>query len=128
MCWPKLLCYLRAFSLISGGRRWNRISDTLPGQLIVLTVIARPANPNIVYASTSGGIYVSQNAGGSWVSLQSADAPKSAGGFETPYYFNGAAFDSVATVVREDEPMIIDPQTSHLLHGGAGVQILVGMR
>lgn len=63
MCWPKLLCYLRAFSLISGGRRWNRISDTLPGQLIVLTVIAHPANPNIVYASTSGGIYVSQNAG-----------------------------------------------------------------
>jgi hypothetical protein len=73
--------------------------------------VAHPTNPQVLYATTEPGIYVTQDAGASWVPLQSGKAPQSTGGFTIPYYFNGTAFNSVATVVHENEPLIVDPTT-----------------
>lgn len=128
------LIYLRSaaargetYRSADGGRTWDRLGN-VPGQLFILTIAAHPANPQVVYATTSNGIYVSSDAGRSWVALASADAPKSTGNAAIPYYFNGTSFNSVMTVVRQDEPMIVDPQTGHLLHGGMGVRVLVGVK
>ena len=110
-----------------GGRRWARLAN--PGNHpFVLTIVTHPTNTGVLYATTEGGIYVSRDGGTSWIPLQSADAPKATGNVAIPYYFNGTAFNSVATVVRRDEPMVVDPSTSHLLHGGAGVKVLVGVK
>jgi hypothetical protein len=109
-----------------GGRRWTRLAT--PNGATVLTLATHPQTPSIVYASTEGGLWVSRDSGGSWNPVQSADAPKSTGSFTIPPYFNGTAFNSVVTVVREDEPMLVDPQNGHLMHGGLGLRILVGMR
>jgi photosystem II stability/assembly factor-like uncharacterized protein len=109
-----------------GGRHWNAL-PRVPNRFIQ-TLVAHPTDPQILYATTESGIYVTQDAGASWVSLESGNAPHSTGGFTIPYYFNGTAFNSVATVVHEDEPLIVDPTTNHLLYGTSGLRILVGMR
>jgi sortilin (neurotensin receptor 3) len=110
-----------------GGHHWNRLAN-MPGNPAVLSLVAHPTNPRTVYAATDRGIFASSDAGLSWTPVQSADAPKSTGGFTIPSFFNGTAFNSVATVVNENEPFVIDPVTSHLFYGGYGVRILVGVR
>ena len=92
-----------------GGRHWNALAKA-PNRFI-RTLVAHPTNPQVLYATTEPGIYVTQDAGASWVPLQSGKAPQSTGGFTIPYYFNGTAFKSVATVVHENEPLIVDPTT-----------------
>jgi hypothetical protein len=125
------LGYLRAENALyrtgDSGRHWSKL--TIPGVDFVNTIALHPGSPQIVYAATDKGIYVSQDAGRTWTAVQSADAPKTSGGFTIPYYWNGTAFNSVATVVSKDEPVIIDPQSGHLLYGTAsGVRILIGVK
>ena len=85
-----------------------------------------PGSAQIVYAATENGLSVSRDSGGTWTAVRSGDAPKSAGEITIPSYFNGTAFNSVATYVQEDEPILLDPQSGHLLYGTAGgIQILV---
>ncbi len=109
-----------------GGRRWNAL-PRVPDRFIQ-TLVAHPLDPQILYATTESGIYVTENAGASWVRLESGNAPQSTGGFTIPYYFSGTPFNSVATIVHQDEPLIVDPTTGHLLYGTSGVRVLVGVR
>lgn len=110
-----------------GGKHWTQLA--ISGVDFVNTLTAHPGSPQILYAATERGMYVSSDAGRTWKALQSADAPKSTGGFTIPSYFNGTAFNSVATVVSEDEPILIDPQSAHLFYGTAlGTRILVPVK
>lgn len=93
-----------------------------------LTIAVHPANPQVVYASTESNLYVSRDGGESWEIVQAGSAPQPTGGDTIPYNFNGTAFNSVATIVRENEPLVIDPQTNHLLYGSNGVRILVDVK
>ncbi|MBV8818130.1 MAG: hypothetical protein JO022_07215, partial [Acidobacteriaceae bacterium] len=115
-----------AYRSEDGGRRWTRLA--IPGGGPVLSIAAHPANAKVVYAAGSSGIFVSQNAGNTWTQLQAGQGPKSTGGFTIPHYFNGTAFNSVATVVHEDEPIVVDPVTDHVLYGSLGVRVLVGVK
>lgn len=117
----------RLYRTGDGGRTWARLQ--IPGVNAINTIALHPGAPQIVYAATDRGLYVSSDAGRNWRPLQSADAPRSSGGFTIPSYFNGTAFNSVATVVSADEPILVDPETGHLLYGTAlGLRTLVPVK
>ena len=52
------------------GRSWTSIASDLPSDQFVRTVRQDPVDPNILYAGTELGIWISFNGGGHWQSLQ----------------------------------------------------------
>ncbi|HEX5461782.1 MAG TPA: hypothetical protein VFX20_17595 [Steroidobacteraceae bacterium] len=52
------------------GRSWTQITAGIPPNEITRTIREDPINPGLLYAGTSGGVYVSFNDGQSWQSLQ----------------------------------------------------------
>jgi photosystem II stability/assembly factor-like uncharacterized protein len=57
------------------GRNWTNISQGLPDKAYVLVVREDPKNPNIIYAGTELGLFVSFSGGGDWVKLHMANFP-----------------------------------------------------
>jgi hypothetical protein len=54
------------YASIDGGRSWILTSDGIPPSETVLRVAVAPWQPNLLFASTSGGVYKSTNAGITW--------------------------------------------------------------
>jgi photosystem II stability/assembly factor-like uncharacterized protein len=54
------------FRTVDYGQTWTRISDGLPGLGNVRTVREDPKNPNLLYAGTEFGLYLSLDGGGNW--------------------------------------------------------------
>lgn len=52
------------------GKTWREIIGGLPGDDYVRTVRPDIRNPNVVYAGTEHGVWISYDSGGSWQSLQ----------------------------------------------------------
>jgi len=60
----------------NGGQTWRNVSLPaasgcnrnvfLSSSYLVATIVRHPTNPNLVYAATNGGIYMSANRGASW--------------------------------------------------------------
>ena len=48
------------------GRTWTSIAGNLPQRGTVYVVIDDPKDPNLLYAGTEFGLWVSRNGGGSW--------------------------------------------------------------
>jgi photosystem II stability/assembly factor-like uncharacterized protein len=58
------------FSTTDFGRSWHSIASDLPADQFVRTVRQDPVDPNILYAGTELGIWISYNGGRHWQSLQ----------------------------------------------------------
>ena len=56
-----------AYRTADGGRTWEKISSNLPAAGPVKVVREDPKNPNLLYAGTEFGLFVSFNRGGHWV-------------------------------------------------------------
>lgn len=52
------------------GKSWRKITNGLPQDQYVRTVRPDIRNPNVLYAGTELGVWVSHNGGGQWQSLQ----------------------------------------------------------
>lgn len=57
------------------GQRWQRITDGLPDNAWVWVVREDPRNPDVVYAGTEFGLFVSHNRGDSWQELDLGNLP-----------------------------------------------------
>src|SRR3954469_7794108 len=55
------------------GRSWLLISDGIPPGELVLRVAVSPEDPSHLYASTSSGVYKSQNGGVTWAAAEGSD-------------------------------------------------------
>ena len=55
-----------AYRTADGGKTWEKISSDLPGDGPVKVVREDPKNPNVLYAGTEFGLFVSLNRGGHW--------------------------------------------------------------
>jgi len=51
------------------GRTWTNVTGNLPEKAYVWVVKEDPKNPNVIYAGTELGIYVSLTGGKNWISL-----------------------------------------------------------
>lgn len=71
------------------GEHWYFITRGL-GNLMVAQVAVAPSDPNVLYAATKGGVFVSRNAGASW---QGADTAKGALVFERPANYRPLVID-----------------------------------
>ena len=58
------------FSTMDFGKTWKSIASDLPQDQFVRTVRQDPVDPNILYAGTELGIWISFNGGSHWQSLQ----------------------------------------------------------
>ena len=56
-----------AYRTADGGKTWETISSDLPGDAPVKVVREDPKNPNVLYAGTEFGLFVSFTRGGHWV-------------------------------------------------------------
>jgi photosystem II stability/assembly factor-like uncharacterized protein len=59
-----------AFKTTDGGKTWTSIVAGIPSGAVVHAVREDPAQPNLLYAGTEQGVYVSFDAGGHWQKLQ----------------------------------------------------------
>ena len=64
------------FKTNDGGRSFSNISSNLPKQAYVHVVREDPKNPNVIYAGTELGVYVTHNGGGSWMELNMKNFPR----------------------------------------------------
>jgi photosystem II stability/assembly factor-like uncharacterized protein len=60
------------------GKTWKNISSNLPPKAYVHVVREDPQNPNLLYAGTEIGLYVSWNKGKSWMPLRMKNLPPAA--------------------------------------------------
>jgi len=91
------------------GGHWYFITKGL-GQFTVAQVAVAPTDSNTLYAATGGGVYVSNNAGGSWVAADNAQGKIT---FKRPDNYR---------------PIAIDPQNpSKLCIGTAGSQVFCSL-
>ena len=58
-----------AYRTADSGKTWEKISSDLPAAGPVKVVREDPKNPNLLYAGTEFGLYVSFNRGGHWVKV-----------------------------------------------------------
>ena len=56
-----------AYRTADGGKTWEKISSDLPGPGPVKVVREDPKNPNLLFAGSEFGLFVSFNRGGHWV-------------------------------------------------------------
>jgi photosystem II stability/assembly factor-like uncharacterized protein len=54
------------YASADGGNTWRSISEGLPKGQVVNTVTEDPKNPNVLYAGTEFGLFVTPDRGGSW--------------------------------------------------------------
>jgi len=66
---PKGIPTRGLFRAGAGDDRWDSLTSGLPEAVEVRALTVRPAAPNVVYAGTQAGPYVSEDAGGSWRAL-----------------------------------------------------------
>jgi len=57
------------------GRSWKRVTDGLPENAWVWVVREDQRNPDVLYAGTEFGLFVSTNRGGSWQELDGKNLP-----------------------------------------------------
>ena len=57
------------------GQRWQRITDGLPDNAWVWVVREDPRNPDVLYAGTEFGLFVSHNRGDDWQELDLGNLP-----------------------------------------------------
>jgi photosystem II stability/assembly factor-like uncharacterized protein len=58
------------YASADGGNTWRSISEGLPKGQVVNTVAEDPKNPNVLYAGTEFGLFVTPDRGGSWDRLR----------------------------------------------------------
>lgn len=58
-----------------GGKTWEKISGTLPHGAYVHVVREDPRKPNVLYAGTERGLYISWNGGKEWQPLRMKNLP-----------------------------------------------------
>ncbi len=63
------------FKTTDGGGNWKNISGNLPAKAYVLVVREDPKNPNLLYAGTELGLFVSYTGGGEWQRLNLKNLP-----------------------------------------------------
>lgn len=63
------------FKTMDGGETWKRLDKGLPEEGWVWVVREDPRNPDVVYAGTEVGLYVSFDAGDNWQILDFGDLP-----------------------------------------------------
>lgn len=71
------------------GEKWYFVTKGL-GNLMVAQVAVAPSDPNVLYAATQGGVFLSRDAGGSW---SAADKVNGAMTFERPANYRSIAID-----------------------------------
>jgi photosystem II stability/assembly factor-like uncharacterized protein len=59
------------FASVDGGNTFRSISEGIPKGQVVITITEDPKNPNVLYAGTEFGLYVTPDRGGSWQRLRS---------------------------------------------------------
>jgi photosystem II stability/assembly factor-like uncharacterized protein len=64
------------FKTTDGGKSFTNITGNLPEAGYVHVVREDPKNPNLIYAGTELGLWVSYNGGNSWVELNLKNLPK----------------------------------------------------
>src|SRR5256714_2934822 len=64
-----------AFKSTDGGRTFQSITGNLPANAYVHVLREDPKNPNLLYAGTELGLYVSYTGGGNWTSLALKNLP-----------------------------------------------------
>jgi photosystem II stability/assembly factor-like uncharacterized protein len=64
------------FRTRDGGNTWTRVSDGLPDKAYVHVIREDPKNPNLLYAGTELGLYVSWDGGANWNPLFLKNMPK----------------------------------------------------
>ena len=64
------------FKTGNGGESFTNITGNLPKTAYVHVVREDPKNPNVIYAGTELGIYVTHNGGGSWIELNMKNFPR----------------------------------------------------
>lgn len=64
-----------AFKTTDFGRTWTNISDNLPYGAYIHVLREDPKNPNLVYAGTELGLYVSFTGGGQWQRMHLKNLP-----------------------------------------------------
>jgi photosystem II stability/assembly factor-like uncharacterized protein len=57
------------------GRTWTNVTGNLPEKAYVWVVKEDPRNPNVVYAGTELGLYVSLSGGKNWISFRLKNLP-----------------------------------------------------
>ena len=57
------------------GRTWTNVTGNLPEKAYVWVVKEDPKNPNVIYAGTELGLYVSFSGGKNWISLRLKNLP-----------------------------------------------------
>ncbi len=63
------------FKTTDGGKSWKSISGNLPAKAYVQVVREDPKNPNLLYAGTEIGLFVSYTGGGDWNRLNLKNLP-----------------------------------------------------
>lgn len=63
------------FKTTDGGKTWTRLVNGLPEKAYVHIVREDPKNPNLLYAGTELGLFVSFNGGASWQSMAFKNLP-----------------------------------------------------
>ena len=52
------------------GNTWTSIAGTMPANRVIHAVHEDPKNPNLLYAATEHGLYISPDAGAHWIELR----------------------------------------------------------
>ena len=60
----------QGFFGLDGDAQWQPLSNGLPDQVEVRSIVLHPDRPDTIYASTQRGPYRSQDAGESWANYQ----------------------------------------------------------
>ena len=63
------------FRTTNGGRAWQNVSGNLPAKAYVQVIREDPKAPNLLYAGTELGLFVSYTAGKEWIALNLKNLP-----------------------------------------------------
>ncbi|MDX6711766.1 MAG: hypothetical protein QOH96_2782 [Blastocatellia bacterium] len=63
------------FKTVDGGKSWDEIAGNLPAKAYVQVVREDPKNPNLLYAGTELGLFVSYSGGKVWMPLNLKNLP-----------------------------------------------------
>jgi photosystem II stability/assembly factor-like uncharacterized protein len=64
-----------AWKTADKGKSWIGIAGDLPADDVINELIEDPVNPNVLYAGTEFGLYITVNGGGNWVRLNGEKLP-----------------------------------------------------